>query len=299
MEAAGRGAWWNQHSNINGQALIDRIQQAQLDFMVVKAGYIDIERTLTRAGVRWGTERYAYPSQPRLEAQYLGNAVRRGAEFIVINAEKEWEPLGSGARTLMQNFISQIRGQVGRGVELYASVDTRGGRIDLPHQRVLAAEITAWMPMIYPEEFYPARFKPRTHVPRAFSDSLDDGQNFGGLPVLPTIQTSRGIGAEAVSLQIAECERRGLRGYQAYTIGHATADEWQAFSEERDTMTFIGVGCDRATLGTDQFESFRLYVGPGLEREKITTKEERMALAAAGYPLLELTAAELGQYAER
>jgi len=68
---------------------------------------------------------------------------------------------------------------------------------------------------------------------------------------------------------------------------------------EDDSMTFIGVGHDKAKTGRD-FESFRLYVGPnGLEREKIGTKEERLALAAAGYPLRELTREQLEQYAER
>jgi len=299
MKAAGRGAWWNQYAPLDGQALIDRIQQARLDFMIIKAGYVDIEQTVGQAGIRWGTERYAYPSQPDLEAQYLCDAVRRGAEFIVINAEIEWQNRSDAAVAPMKRLIAQIREQVG-DIELYASVDARGGRTDMAYQRVLAAAITGWMPMIYPEEFYPDSFAAELHVPQAFADSFDAGQRFDGLPVLPTIQTSRGIGAEAIVLEIAECERRGLRGYQAYTIGHATDDEWLAFSEEGDNMTFIGVACDRATLGTGQFESFRLYVtAAGLVREKIPNQGEREALAAAGFKLMELTKKQLDKYAER
>lgn len=299
MQAAGRGAWWNHYAPLGGQPLVDRVHQARLDFMIIKAGYIAPEQTLTQAGIRWGTERYAYPSQPDLEAQYLCNAVRRGAEFIVINAETEWQNWGDAAVAPMERLIAEIRRQVG-DIELYASVDTRGGRMDMPYQRVLAAAITGWMPMIYPEEFYPDPFTPSSHVPQAFTDSFNAaGGRFDGLPVLPTIQTARGIGAEAVVLEIAECDRRGLRGYQAYTIGHATDQEWQAFSEE-DDMTFIGVGCDQATRGTDQFESFRLYVTPnGLVREKIPNKGEREALEAAGFKLMELTRDQLNQYQDR
>ena len=118
--------------------------------------------------------------------------------------------------------------------------------------------------------------------------------------MLPTIQTSREIGAQAVALEIAECERRGLRGYQAYTIGHAADQEWQAFSQEGHDMTFIGVGCDRATQETDQFESFRLYVtAAGLEREKIPNAAEREALQAAGFNLIALTKEQLEKYKER
>ena len=69
---------------------------------------------------------------------------------------------------------------------------------------------------------------------------------------------------------------------------------------QEDDMTFIGVGTDRATIDTPQFESFRLYVtATGLVREKIPNKGEREALAAAGYPLLQLTKAQLKKYAER
>jgi hypothetical protein len=34
--------------------------------------------------------------------------------------------------------------------------------------------------------------------------------------------------------QIAEVRRRGLRGYQAYTIGHATDAEWPVLVQEAE-----------------------------------------------------------------
>ena len=71
-------------------------------------------------------------------------------------------------------------------------------------------------------------------------------------------------------------------------------------SVEEEDMTFIGVGANKATLGTNSFESFRLYVtATGLVRDKIPNAAEREALAAAGYPLLQLTSAQLSKYKER
>jgi hypothetical protein len=76
------------------------------------------------------------------------------------------------------------------------------------------------MPMVYPGAFgQTAR--------DAFVASLD-GKDFGGKPVLPTIQTYGGVGPETVGEQIAEVRERGLAGYQAYTIAHATDAEWEA-----------------------------------------------------------------------
>ena len=74
-------------------------------------------------------------------------------------------------------------------------------------------------------------------------------------------------------------------------------DILELLTVEEDDMTFIGVGHDKAKTGT-HFQSFRLYVtAEGLRRDKIATKEEREALAAAGYPLTKLTKAQLEQYA--
>jgi hypothetical protein len=133
----------------------------------------------------------------------------------------------------MQALIATFR-QRRPDTELYASVDTRGNRMALPFMRVLASHITAWLPEVYPLAFRPAR--PAGFVERAFADCLD-GKDFGGIPVLPTIQTYDGIGAQAVVDQVAEVNRRGLPGYQAYTIAHATDEEWAAAFPKEDTMT--------------------------------------------------------------
>lgn len=92
----------------------------------------------------------------------------------------------------------------------------------MPYQQELYRYIKGWMPMIYPKAFYPPM--PTGSVLAAFRNCLDN-KDFGGKPVLPTIQTYDGIGVAAVTRQIALCYARGL-SYQAYTIGHATDAEW-------------------------------------------------------------------------
>jgi hypothetical protein len=114
-------------------------------------------------------------------------------------------------------------------VELYASVDTRGNRLGLPYQQVLRRHITGWLPMIYPKTFGQG-------VAKAFSACLD-GKDFGGIPILPTIQTYDGLGAAAVAEELAAVNLRALLGCQAYTIAHATDAEWAEFAREEDTMS--------------------------------------------------------------
>jgi hypothetical protein len=213
---------------------VQRVKAAGLAGVIVKYGYPQIHQAFADAGILWATERYTYPYQPTVEAAWLAEDVARGAQFAVINAEKEWESLPAGP---MQQLIDRFQ-ELQPHTELYASVDTRGNRTNLPYQRVLGANIAAWLPMIYPLAFYPG--KPMGYVASSFRDCLDGGKSFQGKPVLPTIQTYGNIGAGAVEQEMAEIRGRGLPGCQAYTVGHATGVEWQAFSNgipKEDEMT--------------------------------------------------------------
>jgi hypothetical protein len=211
--------------------MVQRAKDARLDGVIVKYGYPKTEQAFTAANIPFAVERYVYPAQPEAEAQRLANAVDAGAVAVVINAEVEWEPLGPEP---MERLITAFRARHPT-VELYASVDTRGNRLALPYQRVLAQHVAGWLPMVYPAAFYPVRAS--GFVTWAFHDCLD-GKDFGSIPVLPTIQTYDGIGAIAVAEELAEVKRRGLSGCQAYTIAHATDEEWAEFTrQEEDPMT--------------------------------------------------------------
>ncbi len=216
-------AWVN---NFAPNPRVDRAKAAALKGMIVKYGMVAAERAYTEAGIPWATEGYVLPKEADAWGQKLANAVNAGAVAAVINAEVEWE---SQPAAPMERLIATFRARH-PAVELYASVDTRGNRLQLPYQQVLRQHIAGWLPMIYPLSFRPARYT--GFVGSAFRDCLD-GKDFGGIPVYPTIQTYDGIGQDAVAAQIMECKRRGLTGYQSYTIAHATDDEWIAIVADR------------------------------------------------------------------
>jgi len=229
---AGRWAWWNQNSSqsFDLAKMVQRAKDARLNGVIIKYGWPDVERAFTAAGFPFAVERYVYPTQPEKEATMLANAVDAGAIAAVINAEVEWEPLGPEP---MERLIAAFRARHPT-VELYASVDTRGNRLSLPYQRVLAQHIAGWLPMVYPLAFRPSR--PAGYVASAFADCLD-GKGFGGIPVLPTIQTYDGIGSSAVREELAEVKQRNLLGCQAYTICHATDEEWAEFARQEAEMS--------------------------------------------------------------
>ena len=211
--ATGRWAWWNQYGSVPLATCVRRARAARVRGVIVKWGYREARDAFVGAGIPWATERYVYPDQPEAEARRLAEDVAAGARFAVINAEVEWEALGPEP---MERLIAEFR-RLQPAAELYACVDTRAGRTALPYQRVLAGHVAGVMPMVYPGAFGQS-------VRDAFAAALD-GVAFTK-PVLPAIQTYGGVGAAVVRAQIEEVRRRGLAGYQAYTIAHATDDEW-------------------------------------------------------------------------
>jgi hypothetical protein len=224
--AAGRWAWWNQYGSVPVEACARRAREARLDGVIVKWGFLAARDAFVRAGVPWATERYVYPEQPEVEARRLAGDIDAGARFAVVNAEAEWEPLEPEP---MRRLVAEFRRLQPRA-ELYACVDTRGARTTLPYQRVLSEHVAGWMPMVYPQAFgQPVR--------DAFASALDvEALRRTPLPVLPAIQTYGGVGPSIVREQIEEVRRRGLAGYQAYTIAHATDAEWDVVIEEGAEM---------------------------------------------------------------
>jgi hypothetical protein len=222
--------------------MVRRARERPLDYVVVKYGYPHVERAFAAAGIRWATERFVYPEQPEAEAKMLADAVDAGAAFAVINAE-DW--VGWSAAAPMERLVSAFR-RWHPTVELYASIDSRGHRSSLPFMGTLRAHVTAWMPMVYPWDF-------EQPVATAFAAALD-GLYTGGKPVLPTIETYPNSrtgarpGAAGVEAQVAEVRRRGLPGYNIYTLGHATAEEWLAV-----------VHCEEGIMGEELKEHLKQH----------------------------------------
>ena len=220
MKAAGPWAWWNQYGSVPLSKCLERAKDVR--GVIVKAGWWH-EFDEFRAVGPVAIERYVYPDNVPNEIVMLCAGLDRGAEFAVINAEAEWE--GFTTEEPMMQLVNGIRAR-NPGAELYASIDSRGNRTRTPCLRALIRECTGVMPEVYPKAFRPSM--PPGAVPAAFVDSIA-AKDFQGKPLLPTLQTYDGIGAIAVTEQIAQCERPGYQGWQAYTIAHATDAEWAAF----------------------------------------------------------------------
>jgi hypothetical protein len=234
MIPTGRWAWWNQHSSLPLGECVNRAQQ--VEGVITKALFWIEMDAFIRAGIPVGVERYTYPSQPLREAAFLAEGVNRGAKFVVINAEKEWERAGAAGGSAMIKLLVELdrllEGDATSGdVQVFASVDTRGDRMQMPYQQVLDKWVAGWMPMIYPKAFFPKPRPGTDWINQAFVDSLETGQDFQGKPVLPTLQTYDQIGSINVRRQLEDATRRGLVDVQAYTVGHATDPEWSAFVE--------------------------------------------------------------------
>lgn len=262
MKAAGRWAWWNQYGSVSLDNCVLRAREAKLDGVIVKARYWGNMAAFKNAGIPVAVEAYTYPNRTDSDAADLLMGLDRGAQFIVINAEHEWE----GHDSLpMERLIHNIRERA-PDVELYASVDTRGDRTRLPYQRVLADHITGWMPMVYPLAFRPLR--PTGWIWDAFTDCLSSGQDFAGKPVLPTLQMYDGIGVSPVETMLTSIKHRELGGYQAYTIGHATDEEWavivkDAPQPEEDDMADEATRKQRAAVA-GLFDQLAEYAAQGI-----------------------------------
>ncbi len=285
MKAAGRWAWWNQYIPITVDRCIERAKEAKLDGVIVKGLYWNVMESFIQAGIHVGVDVYAYPQHAARDADTLVEGIKRGAKFAVVNAEHEWEQPDSGEqmRQLCDRFVE---GTVGQAPEIYASVDTRGGRMSRPYQQVLSRYITGWMPMIYPKAFRPSM--PTGSVTQAFIDCLDGHLPWAGKPVLPTIQTYDGIGVTAVVRQIAQCYARGLKGYQAYTIGHATDPEWEAIAmdapqeQEEDEMKDSWLDSYILGLGGEQLYFNVLQADMSFKEESMTYRRW-LTLQALGF----------------
>lgn len=257
-QADGIGCWWNHYGDPSIAKMVERVKQLGPNgFVITKAHFPAAFAAFKAAGIRQGIERYVYPQSPVAEGYYLAQGIEAGATFAVINAEVEWESLG---REPMEQLIRAFRVRC-PNAELFASVDTRGYRFDRPYQRVLAENVAGWFPMIYPKSF-------QQTAHQAFESCLA-GKDFKGVPVYPTIQTYDGIGPLLVQNQLEEVRGRGLPGCQAYTVAHATDEEWAAVvaavppEQEDDDMTYLRwLRWDAHAPGTPQFRSYRAYMGP-------------------------------------
>ncbi len=218
-----RGAWVNQYAIPAPDLFMERAKE--VDYVIIKYGLGGIEALAREAGVPWLAEIYPYDSDPAKFANLLADqALQPGCVGAVVNFESgdspgvaHWDG-DDGRRTRL--FMDTLRARYGGPV--YASLDTRGYRATTPYQTELARSCTGVMPMVYPKEFYQS-------VPVAFGAALTSEMKvvWQNKEIIPTIQTYNGIGGNLVTQQLEAAAK--FDGVTAYTLGHATPEEWSAF----------------------------------------------------------------------
>jgi hypothetical protein len=234
-----RGAWLNQYAEPSASAFQARARQ--VDYVIIKYGQETgpdgkafYEALCRSAGVPWLAEKMPErgPAYAVEDGRLLGEqAIQPGCIGAVANLEEadgNWHT-DDGSRT--RALIAAFR-VTAPGVPLFASIDTRGNRPELPYQRVLAELTEGVMPMVYPLAFYPS--KPPGFVDQSFNDCIT-GLVFArwiGKEIHPTIQTYGALTSTEVvdeALQAQELfNRRSVHGMNVYTLGHATPEQWAA-----------------------------------------------------------------------
>ncbi len=222
-----RGAWVNQYAIPAPDLFMERAKE--VDYVIIKYGLGGIEKMAVEAGVPWLAEIYPYDNDPARYANLLAEqALHPGCVGMVVNFESgdgpgvaHWDG-DDGRRTRL--FLTTLIAGVGVGLPLYASLDTRDYRSTTPYQKELSRTCNGVMPMIYPKEFYQS-------VPVAFGAALTNEMKivWQGREIIPTIQTYNNIGAVGVGLSVEAAAK--FDGVTAYTLGHATPEEWAAFTE--------------------------------------------------------------------
>lgn len=228
-----RGAWINQFAQPNSSVFTQRANR--VDYVVVKYGLAFYEGLARSIAKPWVAERMAEdgagdqnaPSRAPKYGRQLGEQANQpGCIAAIINLEEAdggWHnDNGTGTRALIDAYHSIC------SKPLYASLDTRGARPDSAYQQVCAQFCQGVMPMLYPAAF-------QQSVPKSIEAVLTNlvDQRWAGKEIIPTIQTYGTIGAPEVqtlsNLLGVLFAGQKVAGINAYTLGHASQQQWDAF----------------------------------------------------------------------
>jgi len=203
-------------------------------------------------GFKLGAEIYAYGRKPEAEGQVLARACREGADFAVVNAEVEWEgtTYTAGRVQSYENAIRLVRAfrdakPAGR---IYACVDTRGSRPEQPYQKgFVRAGIDGWMPMVYPEAFYPDHSF--GFIQRTFDECF---KTLHSAPYYPVIQMYGGMDYQDTLAQIILCWRYACEGVGLYVAHNSTARGRYGVSDAPPSDVYEGKTPSAVTYTRDE-----------------------------------------------
>jgi hypothetical protein len=215
----GRGAWINSYRVPSLEQFADRVPH--VDYLIISANDDDLlsfAQRLGEIGKPWLVSIFPYRASPLSSIDRLLTWLQMpGCVGAVLNMEEGGDWLNDTQGVVTSGIIEALT-----GFNVYACLDTRGERANDDYQRVCAERCIGVMPMLYP-----AAFEQAVEVAYAAVINQTMVTAWGWKPIMPVLQTYDNIGADAVALQVSFAQR--FSSYSAYTLGHATDEEWTAF----------------------------------------------------------------------
>ncbi len=219
-----RGAWLNQYAVPTLGEFAER--SPHVDYLIIKATEVlePFADRLGEIGKPWLAEIYPYQSNAAGFGAELGRWMQKAAcvggvlNFEDEDTEGDWD---SATAETVNAVFAEVEAR--SALPLYASLDTRGERPNDIYQLICCDRCVGVMPMVYPKQFGQS-------VADAFASAITAlmGMRWSDKLIVPTIQTFNEVGSGTVN---AECLIAAkFDGYTAYTLGHATDDEWGAFA---------------------------------------------------------------------
>lgn len=229
-----KGAWLNNYALPDDATFSERA--SQIDYVIIKYGLAEYEKLASEAGVPWLAEIYPYrPTAQQDGVKLAQQAAQPGCVGAVVNMESgtgpgvaNWET-DNGSDTQLFTDTFKVHAP---GVPLYACIDTRGNRGAFEYQVRLAKACDGVMPMWYPKTF---KQSPADALKAVLPTPVRS--QWAGKPIIVAAQTYDAIGADAVREQIRVARWCKLDGITAYTLGHASQPEWDAFVKEPFVQT--------------------------------------------------------------
>lgn len=225
-----KGGWVNQYAQPSDQMFNDRTG-GSIAYVIIKYGLSQYELAANSRQVPWLGERMgeagagivAIDQWERFATELAQQCGQPGCIGGVINLEESDGGWNTDDGTATLQLIRKFR-ELRPDKPLFAALDTRGTRPAYPYQQACATLCDGVMPMVYPKAFGQS---PREAVAASLTTALREA--WAGKPIIPAIQTYDGIGGPLVEATMVELSGAGVSGISAYTLGHATEEEWGTF----------------------------------------------------------------------
>lgn len=274
----GPGIWvWEIGSSGGALAVARNARAAGFRTVFLKAGdgvnrWRQFERsvgTLKAAGLKVCAWQYVYGRAPEREARVLADAVPKGADCVVIDAEIEFERRGvytGSNHRAVRRYLRALRARIGHRVPVamssFAYVDWHRG---FPYSSFIegADGVDALMPQVYWGDF-------RVSMAYALRRTMRWNAIYG-VPVAPVAGTYRGETPGDLRGFRCLAAALGADGVSYWSLQHTRSSQVPALA--------LPTRCASATAGEARYETLR----PGAEGDAVAWLQTR--LRAWGSPV--------------